>query len=127
MNQQALLNCEKTVKKLVEFLAISERINEEYSRAAVIQAFEYTFEVFWKTFQKIGQSEGVMIGSPKAAFAYAFQAGLIKHENIWLKLLNDRNMTTHTYHEMIAKEIYERIKSEYVFEFQAAYSALIAL
>ena len=125
MNQQSIQNCQKTLQKLTEFLAIDERINEEYTHAAVIQAFEFTFEVFWKTFQKIGQAEGVTIGSPKAAFLFAYQSGLIENENIWLDLLHDRNMTTHTYHEVVAHQILKRIREHYLNAFQYAYQKLV--
>lgn len=127
MHAQSLTNCQKTLTKLTEFLAISGQQQEtDIMQAAVIQAFEYTFEVFWKTFQKIGQSEGVSIGSPKAAFAFAYQSGLIENENVWLDLLNDRNMTTHTYHEVVANQIYIRIKNTYVDAFEKAYVILKA-
>lgn len=126
MDHQTISNCHKTLQKLIEFLAISENINQDYTRAAVIQAFEFTFEVYWKTFQKLGQAEGLSIASPKAAFLYGYQAGIIKNESAWLNILKDRNLTTHTYHDMLAKEIYARIKAEYLFEFQAVYEALTA-
>ncbi len=126
MYKQSLLNCEKALQKLNEFLAVTQHLNKDYTQAAVIQAFEFTFEVFRKTFQKIGRSEGIAIGSPKSAFSFAYQSGLIEDENIWLDLLNDRNMTTHSYHEIIAQKIFSNIKEKYVFVFQKAYQILFA-
>jgi nucleotidyltransferase substrate binding protein (TIGR01987 family) len=124
INQQSLKNCEKAVEKLVEFLQFWESHPSEAVQAGVIQAFEFTFEVFWKTFQKIGQSEGVAIASPKSALSFALQAGLIENEIVWLNLLNDRNMTSHTYHEMLAQEIFERIKQSYASEFEKVFKKM---
>jgi len=124
INQQSLKNFEKAVEKLIEFLNFWESHPSEAVQAGVIQAFEFTFEIFWKTFQKIGQSEGVAIASPKAALSFAFQSGFIENEAIWLNLLNDRNMTSHTYHEMLAQEIFERIKEAYALEFDKVYKKL---
>jgi nucleotidyltransferase substrate binding protein (TIGR01987 family) len=126
ISQQSLKNCEKAVEKLVEFLKFWESHPSEAVQAGVIQAFEFTFEVFWKTFQKIGQSEGVAIASPKSALSFALQSGLIENETVWLNLLNDRNMTSHTYHEMLAQEIFERIKEAYALEFENVYKKLSA-
>lgn len=125
MHAHTLSNCEKALTKLNEFTQIARQHQEtDVFQAAVIQAFEYTFEVFWKTFQKIGQGEGVTIGSPKSAFKFAFQSGLLSEEQVWLDILNDRNMTTHTYHEQIAQQIYARIKNQYVTAFQHALASL---
>jgi nucleotidyltransferase substrate binding protein (TIGR01987 family) len=124
MDKQSLENCQKTLIKLKKFMDIAVSIQADYTQAACIQAFEFTFEVFWKTFQKIGQSQGVMIGSPKTAFSFAFEAGFIDNEDVWIDLLNDRNMTTHTYHEMLAQQIFTRIKEHYIHAFEKAYVKL---
>lgn len=111
--QQYIENCQRALSKLKEFIDIAKTNDTEYMHAAVIQAFEYNFELFWKTFQKIANKEGEKIGSPKQAFSFAFQSGLIKNEDIWLSILHDRNLTTHTYHRELADQIYNRIADLY--------------
>jgi nucleotidyltransferase substrate binding protein (TIGR01987 family) len=124
MNKQSLQNCEKALKKLTDFLEEAKKNPTQLAQAGVIQAFEFTFEVFWKTFKKLGQADGVAIGGPKGAFSYAFQVDLIENEQIWLNLLDDRNMTTHVYHEELAQQIFERIKNDYMEAFRAALLSL---
>lgn len=124
MNQQSLANCKKALEKLTQFLKLAETDPNEAVQAGVIQAFEFTFEVFWKIFQKLGQNEGMAVAGPKSALSYAFQAELIEDEKIWLDLLGDRNLTTHVYHEQLAQQIFEHIKNVYIHEFRSVYAKL---
>lgn len=118
--QKAIDNCRMALKKLDSFIDVANKDSSEVVRAGVIQAFEFNFEAFWKLFQKLAGQEGITANSPKTAFSAAFQMGLIKNEAIWLSILNDRNLTTHTYHEDLANEIFKRIKESYVDQFKAA-------
>lgn len=124
--RQSIENCKKALSKLKEFLDIAKTNDAEYMHAAVIQAFEFNFELFWKTYQKIANNEGIKIGSPKQAFSFAFQSGLIKNEEVWLSILNDRNLTTHTYHREISGQIYQRIANQYYDAFAEALAAIMA-
>ncbi len=87
-------------------------------RAAVIQAFEFTFETFWKAFQKIVEAQGGKAPFPRAAIAGAFQLGVIDHQDTWLDMMRDRNRTSHVYNENVSKAIYANITSRYLKAFQ---------
>jgi nucleotidyltransferase substrate binding protein (TIGR01987 family) len=39
----------------------------------------------------------------------AFQINLIEYNDNWLKMLDDRNLSVHTYKEKYAEEIYGRL------------------
>jgi nucleotidyltransferase substrate binding protein (TIGR01987 family) len=78
---------------------------------ATIQRFEFTFELAWKFLKDHFYEKGVSLNFPKEIFKEAFAAGLIDSEELWLNMLYDRNMTSHTYDEKIADEIYARIKN----------------
>lgn len=81
-------------------------------RAGVIQCFEYTFEVLWKLLKHIADDELLFANSPKSAFKAAFKLGLIdqNHEEVFNNILLKRNLTTHTYNELVAQDIYSFIK-----------------
>ena len=87
-------------------------------RAAVIQAFEFTFETFWQAFKKVVEAEGQAAPFPRAAIAGAFQLGVIDDEDTWLDMIRDRNQTSHTYNENVSQTIYANIRSHYVKAFQ---------
>lgn len=110
-------NLKKATKKLQEFSQKAQP--SELERAGIIQAFEFCFELFWKTFQKIAENEGSFVGGPKPALQGAFKRGLFMDDGIWLKMLQDRNLTVHTYNDSLANDIYQRIVGGYVKEFSA--------
>ncbi|MHA0110909.1 HI0074 family nucleotidyltransferase substrate-binding subunit, partial [Klebsiella pneumoniae] len=91
--------------KLRQFAATTDQ--SEVVRAGVIQAFEFTFELFWKVFQSLALEQGLSTASPKEALKAAFKLELISDETAWLDMLKDRNLTVHTYKEMLANEIYQ--------------------
>lgn len=109
-----LANFEKTLRQLKSFVALP--IQNDRDKAGIIQAFEYTFEQCWKAMQKKAGHEGVQIGSPKKAFMFAFQNSWIPpaSEKLWLQMIEDRNLTSHTYKEDIAAEVLHRIMRDYI-------------
>jgi nucleotidyltransferase substrate binding protein (TIGR01987 family) len=88
-------------------------------RDGVIQRFEFTYELAWKTTKEYLEDLGIVDkNSPKAVIKEAFAQKLISNEDIWLSMLRDRNMTSHIYKEEMAKEIAGRITKYYVEEFE---------
>lgn len=78
---------------------------------ATIQRFEFTFELAWKFLKDYFWEQGVELNYPKEIIKEAFASHLIDNEEIWIKMLKDRQMTSHTYDEKLADEIYIRIRS----------------
>jgi nucleotidyltransferase substrate binding protein (TIGR01987 family) len=115
----AITNFRKTVAKLQSFLALP--IQNDRDRAGIFQAFEFTFEQSWKSIQKIAGSHGVEVASPKKAFGVALQNGWIHpaDEPRWLEMIKDRNLTSHTYEEELAKKILEKIQQDYIAMFES--------
>ena len=48
----------------------------------------------------------------------AFRTGLIENGEIWMDMINSRNLTTHTYNEATAARIASAILDAYFTEFQ---------
>lgn len=70
----------------------------ETCRMALIQAFEIVIELSWKTLKDYLESQGyIELQSGKKTFRQAFQAGVIGTGELWLKALDIRNLTSHTY------------------------------
>ncbi|SDI01840.1 nucleotidyltransferase substrate binding protein [Desulfosporosinus hippei] len=88
-------------------------------RDGVIRRFEFTFELAWKTLKAIFEDEGLRgLNSPKSVLREAFTAELIKDDELWLAMLNDRNSTAHIYNEQIAIEICDNIQHKYLIELE---------
>ncbi len=110
---------EQGVKKSLD--TMDEILNTDYSimvRDASIQRFEYCFEITWKFLKEyLAQKEGIVCNSPKSCFKEAFRLNLISEEQTVLSLdmTDKRNLTSHTYHEGTAEDIYENLKEYYEF------------
>ncbi len=84
---------------------------ERFVIDSAIQRFEFTFELFWKTLKIILNSQGVDAQFPKVVLLEAYQGKLINDEPVWLCMLKDRNLSSHSYNKDLADEIYTRIKT----------------
>lgn len=115
---QSIANFSAAVAKLKEF--VSKPIEDDRDRAGIIQAFEFTYELAWKTLKKIAESKGLEAPTPVQAFQAAFQMDFIKEneQTLWLAMKNTRNLTSHTYKEELALEVLEQIKNNYVDAFE---------
>lgn len=91
-------------------------IVNDRDKAGIIQAFEFTFECFWKAFQAAGTERGMDAIGPRPALKAAFQIGLIPAdgEEAWLDMLDDRNESTHIYEQTVADAILKRIQETYL-------------
>lgn len=109
------MNLEKAYKKLEEACKVYDGENDMI-RDSVIQRFEFTYELTHKTLQELMRFEGVTLENtfPRTIFKKAYANGVIEDEKVWLRLLEDRNATSHIYSEKLADEIANRIRGEYV-------------
>ena len=81
-------------------------------RDAAIQRFEYTFEACWKAAQRyLFVVEGIDAGSPKEVVRRSRAVGLLSDEQAVraLEMVDDRNLTVHTYNEGLAQQIFARV------------------
>ena len=78
-------------------------------RDASIQRFEYTFEAVWKTGKSfLRKVEGIEIGSPKGNIRGFYTIGVLTESqaSLALSMVDDRNLTSHTYNEDLAEQIF---------------------
>jgi nucleotidyltransferase substrate binding protein (TIGR01987 family) len=99
--------------RLAEAAALPE---SDLIRDAVIQRFEFTFEVVWKTLKLYLERQGDECGGPRPTLKKAFAEGLIAtpdEADVWLQMLEDRNLTSHAYDQALAARIYGNIVKDY--------------
>mgnify|MGYP000936436175 FL=1 len=97
--------------------AIDESKNRELSkleRQGVIQCFEYTHELAWNVLKDFLTEQDVLnlIGSKDSTRA-AFKSGLILDGETWMNMIRARNLTSHTYDEYYALEVYNQIRNDF--------------
>lgn len=123
--QNKLENFEKAYNRLIEAVEKSKQSDDSVIRDGVIQRFEFTTELAWKSVREYLINEGIAeLNSPKSVMREAFANNLIDNENVWVKLLEDRNKTSNIYDEDESEEIYNRISNEYAKEFEKLLSKL---
>lgn len=99
--------------------SLEDILREEFSvivRDASIQRFEYTVEVFWKCLKEyLASYEGIACYSPKSCIREYHATGKLSDSQteLLLKMIDDRNLTAHTYHESVSEEIYKNIPKYY--------------
>lgn len=92
----------KAFKKFDRFRTQTE---SEQEKAGAILAFEYCFELTWKTMKRILGVRGTVANSPKEVFRKAALEGFIQDPEQWFLFLEKRNLTVHTYEEKTADEV----------------------
>jgi nucleotidyltransferase substrate binding protein (TIGR01987 family) len=103
----------ESASRLAEAVAQPET---ELIRDATIQRFEFTFEVIWKTLKLYLERQGHECGGPRPTLKKAFTENLIatpEEADLWLRMLEDRNLTSHAYDEALAGRIYRNIVQDY--------------
>jgi len=114
MKDELKYSIEKFNKALSRLNIGIKKAKDQLDNDGVIQRFEFTFELLWKTLRLFLLTEGIITKSPKEALKESFHFGLIKDEEIFLDMLDDRNQTSHIYSEDVTKEIVRRIKKFYL-------------
>ncbi|MDR2884663.1 MAG: nucleotidyltransferase substrate binding protein [Deferribacteraceae bacterium] len=99
---------------LVELRGALEKTEyTKLERAGLIQLFEISFELAWKTVKDLLSYEGYTINSPKETLRQAFASGIIIEGELWLNALDTRNLFSHTYNNQLAEEAVALIKDMY--------------
>ena len=90
----------------------SEHQSDVILRNALIQRFEYSTEAFWKYLKAYLQTEhNLSANSPREVIRTGLTAKLYIEDmsQELLQMLDDRNLTSHTYVEELAESIANRI------------------
>lgn len=119
--KQRFSNYKKALLQLQSAVALSEeRELSLLEKQGLIQGFEYTHELAWKTMKDFLEYRGSteQIYGSKDASRQAFGFGLISNGEEWMQMVKSRNLTSHTYDEETVEAIVEVILGSYIFRFE---------
>ncbi len=91
---------------------------DDLAKEGMVQRFEYTFELAWKTLKDFIESNGELERSPRDVIKKSFQLEIINDGEKWLEMLENRNLMAHTYNENTFVKIVNMIKEEYFMEIE---------
>lgn len=118
--QQRFYNYNRALAELGEAVELSQiRKLTKLESQGLIQAFEYTHELAWKTLKDFIEERGnSQIFGSRDATREAFSLGLISQGEVWMSMVNSRNQTSHTYDESTAQQIVALILNDYYPQFK---------
>lgn len=120
--KQRFHNFEKALLHLKE--AVEKDKLSDLEKAGLIQIYGFTFELAWKTIKDYLQEKEVVAKFPREAIKEGFFYGIIKNGDVWMDMLQKRNLMSHTYDEKTAELAYRLIVDEYFNELLDAYTTL---
>jgi nucleotidyltransferase substrate binding protein (TIGR01987 family) len=77
--------------------ALAADPDNEVIGMAVIKAYEFSFELSWKTLKDLLSHGGIDALLPREVLRQAFAAGLLADGQVWIDMLEQRNLMAHTY------------------------------
>ena len=119
------------MKKYENFCASFANLNDIFSYeepynnvvlTGLVALYEICFEQSWKMMKELLEDNGVAegrTGSPRQILKAAYQAGMIREEELWLDALVSRNNVAHAYNLAIALDIVRKTKKLYYAMFAA--------
>ncbi len=114
--KQRFSNFTKALSRLSSAVALSDERNlSDLEISGLIKSFEFSFELSWNVMKDYLSEQGIsdIVGS-KGAIRHAFSNGIISDGEVWMKMISDRNLASHTYDEETATKLVASIKNSYL-------------
>ncbi len=104
--------------------SVTQPVKEPRDLSGIIKDFEIVYELSWKALKTFLENQGHETTSARDAFSKAYQLGFVREQHVWLEMINDRNLTVHTYDRQLAKAMCDRIRQKYSPAFQTLFAVL---
>lgn len=125
--KQRFQNYEKAFGRLVRAIEVVKATpDDDLLQSGLVQTYEYTFELAWKTLKDYLESEGFLLRSPRETIRQGFQSGFIVNAEDWLQALADRNLIDHIYDDEVMARVLKDVFERYFFilqEFNTSFKA----
>ena len=120
--KQRFDNFEKAKNKMLKFhqLYVPDSKNEAY-QLALIQSFEFTYELGWKMIKDYLKENGLNPLLPREVLKEGFAYGVIDDGQTWIDMLEDRNLMSHSYDEKKASLAINHITQHYISSIEQVY------
>lgn len=114
--KQRLHNYDRACSLLAEALAEGATALSMLEKEGVIQRFEYSFELAWKTLKDFLEEGGVEITplTPRQVIKEAAAARLLPDAKAWIDMLDHRNLLSHNYDEEVFSTAVDAIEASYL-------------
>ena len=120
--KQRYQNFERVFHNLNKALAKPDL--SELERAGVIQIYQISFELAWKMLKDYLEEHEVIVKFPRETIKEAFKYDLVEDGELWLDMLQKRNLMAHTYDETVANLAFTLIANSYFHALKQVYMKL---
>jgi len=85
-----------------------------------VKRFEFTYEMAWKALKRFLDYLGIDARAPRPVFKEAYAQGLLPNEQVWLDMIEMRNLSSHVYDEQEISQILSELE-----RYLAAFDSLL--
>ena len=118
-------NFKNAFARLSEGVKLSEEKElSDLEKEGIIQRFEFTFELSWKLLKDYLEEEGVILKklTPRSIIREAFKAQIIEDGDLWMKMVDARNESSHLYDKEKFEKIFKEIGENFFPELEKLYN-----
>lgn len=114
--KQRFANFDRACGLLCEALEHGPSALSTLEKEGVIQRFEYCLELAWKTAKDFLEEGGVIISplTPRQVLKEAFASKIIADGQVWIDMLDHRNLLSHTYDASVFTRTVDAIAERYL-------------
>jgi nucleotidyltransferase substrate binding protein (TIGR01987 family) len=125
--KQRFANFQRAIQLLQEVPELELGQLSLLEKEGIIQRFEFTLELAWKTLKDKMEFDGLLLEriSPRMVVKEAYKSKYIDDIETWLKMINDRNLLSHTYDLGVFEQVIPDIQQKYTPLLSALYASLI--
>jgi nucleotidyltransferase substrate binding protein (TIGR01987 family) len=110
--EDALYNFSQALDRFINVVDREQKFKEngleDVYLDLVVRRFEFTYEMSWKALKRYLDFLGIEATNPRSVFKEAFAHSIISDENIWLDMIEQRNLSSHMYDELEIREILDK-------------------
>ena len=113
--KQRFDNFQRVLHQLTLAMALkAQRPLSDLEQQGLIQGFEFTHELAWNVLKDYLEMEGIqgLVGSRSTA-REAFKRGLVLDGEVWMDMIEKRNLSSHTYNQTVANTLVVSIAERY--------------
>lgn len=125
--KQRFQNFQRAIRLLQEVPELKIEKLSLLEKEGIIQRFEFTLELAWKTLKDRMEYDGLILDriSPKVVLKEAFKNKYIDDIELWIEMINDRNLLSHTYDFEVFEKIIPDIQRKYTHLLSDLYTSFV--
>jgi nucleotidyltransferase substrate binding protein (TIGR01987 family) len=114
--KQRFQNFDRAFVLLRQALEKGPGVLNQLEKEGVVQRFEYSFELAWKTVKDYLEENGIVFVTvtPRQVLKDAFAAKVIADGQVWIDMLDHRNLLSHTYSSASFGKAVDAIAARYL-------------